>query len=179
MTEYELTNEWRNLCALRGTRGVLGSASAAQKAFLQAANKRSLGVQKLNTEPVLRDEYHWLLKVLPPIVEDKFDHSRKLETVEGKAQAIVKLINKHSGEIVELDSNLTEWTLQPVLPGVASGPPPEQFFCCPNGVPAGLRWGKRAGFGSERGQKLKVTDLLKIMVVLETCFPAQNGQAYL
>ena len=108
-------------------------------------------MQKLNTEAVLRDEYHWLLKVLPPIVENKFDHTAKLETVEGRAQAIVKLINKHSGEIVELDSNLTEWTLQPVLPGVASGPPPEQFFCCPNGVPAGLRWGKRAGFGSGAG----------------------------
>ena len=151
MTEYDLTNEPRNLCALRGTGGVPGSASKAQRAFLQAANKRSLGVQKLKTEAVLRDEYRRLLEVLPPIVENKFDHTAKLETVEGRAQAIVSLINKHSGEIVELDSNLTEWTLQPVLPGVASGPPPEQFFCCPNGVPAGLQWGKHAGFGAGAG----------------------------
>ena len=88
MAEYARTNEPRNLCALRGTRGVPDSASAAQQAFLQAANKRSLGVQKLRTEAVLRDEYRWLLKVLPPIVENKFDHTAKLETDEGRAQAV-------------------------------------------------------------------------------------------
>ena len=128
MTEYDLTKEPRNLCALRGTGGVPGSASKAQRAFLQAANKRSLGVLKLKTEAVLRDEYRWLLEVLPPIVENKFDHTAKLETDEGRAQAIVSLINKHAGEIVELDSNCTEWTLQPVLPGVASGPPPRAIL---------------------------------------------------
>ena len=156
-----------------------GSASNAQRAFLQAAHQRSLGVQKLKTDPALRDEYRWLLKDLPPIVETKFDHTAKLDTVEGRAQAIVSLINKHSGEIVELDSNCTEWTLQPVLPGVASGGTPEQFFCCPNGAPAGVRLGKRAGFGAGAGtEAVGYGPLEDYGSPRDKFFPAQHGQAY-
>ena len=147
MAEYDRSNEPRNLCALRGTPGVPGSASAAQVDFLKAANKRSLAVTKLKTDVVFRKEYRLLLEALAPIVADKLGHTDQLETEEGKAQAIVQLISKHSGEIVEVDSTRTEWVLLPVLPGSASKHLPEQWFCCHNGVPAGLCWGNQQNMG--------------------------------
>ena len=140
LAEFARTHVTRHLKALRGTPGVPGSASAAHEEFLAAAHKRSLGVIKLKKEKPFREDYFMLLEALPPIVEMKVG-PEQLETEKGKAQAIVQLISKHSGEIVEVDSTRTEWVLLPVLPGSASKQVPEQWFCCHNGVPAGLCWG--------------------------------------
>ena len=105
--------------------------------FLEAAHQRSLGVVNLKKDEALRKDYFMLLKALPPIVKEKVG-SEQLETELGRAKAIIGLVNKHSGEIVEVDSTRTEWVLLPVLPGSASKQFTEQWFCCHNGVPAGL-----------------------------------------
>ena len=60
----------------------------------------------------------------------------QLETEEGKAKAIGQLVNKHNGEIVELDTSRPDWTLQPVRPDFASAPLHEQWFCRANGAPS-------------------------------------------
>ena len=47
--------------------------------------------------------------------------------------ALTKLVNKHSGELVEVDVTRTGWKLVPTPPGSASDVWTEQWFCFPNG----------------------------------------------
>ena len=123
-----------NLGLLRGTCAP-GSARAAQADFLAQAHKRSLGVNELRRNETLRDAYSVLLQALPAIALEKVG-AAQLATLEGKAYAIGQLVNKHSGEIVELETNRPDWTLQPVRPDFASAPLHEQWFCRANGAPS-------------------------------------------
>ena len=107
LAEFSRTHATRHLEALRGTPGVPGSASATPEEFLAAAHKRSLGVVRLKEDESFRKDYFQLLKALPPIVKEKVG-TEQLETELGKAKAIIGLVNKHSGEIVEVDSTRTE-----------------------------------------------------------------------
>ena len=61
---------------------------------------------------------------LPAITIEKVG-SEQLATTDGRAFAIGQLINKHSGEIVELDQRCVSWTLERLAPGSASAPPSE------------------------------------------------------
>ena len=124
-----------NLSVLRGT-GAPGSARAAQADFLVRANKRSLAVLALRIDATLRDEYGVLLQALPAITLQKVGGAQ-LATPDGRAFAIGQLVNKHSGEIVDLDRRRTSWTLQLAAPGSASADLPEQWYCCANRATAG------------------------------------------
>ena len=61
-----------------------------------------------------------------------------LTEIKTFAQSVTKLINKYSGELVELDRNEVLWSLETVAPGSASTCHLEQWFCCPKGAKAGM-----------------------------------------
>ena len=39
----------------------------------------------------------------------------QLDTEEGRAKTIVQLVAKHAGEVADFDSNMTCWTLRPLV----------------------------------------------------------------
>ena len=47
----------------------------------------------------------------------------------GRAKAIVQLVTKHGGEVVELNKMETSWVLRPVAPSSASVEWSEQWYC--------------------------------------------------
>ena len=135
-TEYADTNEPRDLHVLWQALQVPKTDHKrfeVQVNFLEAAHQRSLGVVNLKKDEVLRKEYFMLLKALPPIVKEKVG-SEQLETELGRAKAIIGLVNKHSGEIVQLKKSHPDWTLE--WRDCASLPLHEQWFCRANGAPS-------------------------------------------
>ena len=125
-----LAREWaqRNSCPdlglLRDT-AEPGSASSAEVDFLADANKRSLQVLLLREDAAARDEYRVLLASFPDITITKVGQEQ-LEPPEGRAKALGQLVDKHSGEIVELDQHRMSWTMERVAPGSASAASSEQ-----------------------------------------------------
>ncbi len=132
---WEQSDPVRDLGILRGT-GAPGSASLAQADFLVKANKRSLGVLQLRNDAALRNEYRILLQVPPAITLPKVGEAQ-LATPERKAVVVGQLVDKHSGEIVELDRRRASWTLERVAPDSASADHSEQWYCCERRARAG------------------------------------------
>ena len=136
-----LARDWaqRNSCPdlglLRDT-AEPGSASSAKVDFLTAANTRSLQVLQLREDTAKRDEYRVLLASFPYITIMKVGQEQ-LETPEGRAKALGQLVDKHSGEIVELDQRQTRWTIEPVASGSARAASSEQWHCCEHRAEAG------------------------------------------
>ena len=80
-----------------------------------------------------RWRYRTLLEALPPIVREKVG-DEQLGTDEGRVKAIIGLVNKHSGEMVQLKKSHPDWTLE--WRDCASLPLHEQWFCRANGAPS-------------------------------------------
>jgi len=72
------------------------------KDFLRTMKQKSLKVADLRKEHHLREEYDTLLSRLPGTAIRKVGHEQ-LQTTEGHARALQQLVNKHSGELVELE----------------------------------------------------------------------------
>ena len=136
-----LASEWaqgesiRELGRLRGP-GEPGSASSPDQIFIDQAHTRSLGVLQLKTDASARHDYRTLLQSLPAITVAKVG-PEQLETPEGRARALGQLVDKHSGEIVELDQRRMSWTMERVAPGSASAASSEQWHCCEHRAEAG------------------------------------------
>ena len=101
----------------------------------------------------LREEYAVLLSQLPDNVYEKVS-SEKLQTVDGLCKAITQLVSLHSGEIVELSPQHTQWRLRWKGPGSASPDwESDQWYCCQDGFAVGDRaptrvrdqYGRRSG----------------------------------
>ena len=107
-----------------------------QKAFLERAHKRSLCVLNLHKDEALRHDYWPLLQDLPTITWEKLGGEQCM-TSKGKAIAIVHLVSKHGGEIVELDVRHCVWTLEPAQPGSASADYSDQWYCKQNKTTVG------------------------------------------
>ena len=139
--EFGRLEACRNLIQLpwpaRSTRG-------GSQEFLKAANKRSLRATQLQGSQAeaarLGAEFSKLLDDLPESCAVKFGEDT-LTTAGGRAQLVVGLVNKHSGELVELDRRCASWWLRVLAPGSASRtlPPREitQWFCRDASRPAG------------------------------------------
>ena len=110
--------------------------------FIERAHQRSLGVRRLRDDPSSRVGYIHppaLLSDFPTIAVGKL--GGQLGTEEGRAKAIVQLVAKHAGEVVDFDSKRTFWTLRlKTGPGAASsdsGPVHPQLFCVDGGGKVG------------------------------------------
>ena len=106
--------------------------------FIERAHQRSLGVRRLRDDPSSRVGYinpPALLSDFPTIAVGKL--GGQLGTEEGRAKAIVQLVAKHAGEVVDFDAKRTFWTLRlKTGPGAASsdsGPVHPQLFCVDGG----------------------------------------------
>ena len=87
----------------------------------------------------LQREYEEFTSALPDSTYVKMGEER-LQSADGRAQAITKLVSLHKGEVVELDPRRTTWRLRPKAPGSASADwQNEQWNCCENGEPVGAR----------------------------------------
>ena len=84
-------------------------------------HEHALGVTTLKEEgaTTLRNTYAKLFEAFPRSTLTKVGH-KQLTTDMGRATAIVQLVSKHSGEVVELDRFRSSWVLRPVSPGSAS-----------------------------------------------------------
>jgi len=108
--------------------------------FLRAMHSKALKVTELKQEgkDALYHEYLRLFSVLPSIVLEKVPEDQ-LRTPTGKALVLVQLVNKHSGELVELecDSDGTRggWHLcAGTHDQFGCG---EQWYCVAGGLEAG------------------------------------------
>ena len=106
--------------------------------FFHRAHQRSLGVVPLRDDPSSRVGYidaPALLSDFPDSTVGKV--AGQLDTEQGRAKAIVQLVNKHPGEVVDVDPNMTFWTLRLKSgPGAASSdsePVHPQLFCVDGG----------------------------------------------
>ena len=117
-------NELRSLCDESGSNNV------TPKDFVERAHKRGLQVTILKDadQEARRDEYAKLLERFPGSTERKVGGDQLL-TPEGRARAVVQLVSKHSGELVELDRSRAGWVLRPVVPGSASTMYSDQWLC--------------------------------------------------
>ena len=117
--------------------GAPGSASATPEGFVRQAHTRSLQVTTLKDpgQAARREEYAKLLERFPFTVAKKVG-DLQLTTPEGRAQAVAQLVNKHSGELVELDRSRAAWILRPVVPGSASTIDGDQWLCRADGKEA-------------------------------------------
>ena len=123
-----------------------GSASDFGKTFLSEAHKRSLWVTNLENKggssdtEGFRTEYSKLLEDIPETAAQKFGESY-LESPAARAHLLVGLVNKHSGELVELDRLRFGWALKGVAPGSASAAAESlvrsQWVCREGGEAAG------------------------------------------
>jgi hypothetical protein len=119
-----------------------GSASVDPHDFLQARHKENLQVTdlpKLGTQGAeLREQYCELLKRFPQTTILKVGEEQ-MRTDIGRAKAVVQLVSKHAGEIVEFDRTEMGWILHPLAPpGFASGTSVEwsqQWNCKEDGHP--------------------------------------------
>ena len=125
--------------ALRSTQNELKSLceDVTPADFVQQAHKRALQVTSLKDadQKARRGEYAKLLERFPGSTEKKVGGDQLL-TQEGRAQAVVQLVNKHSGELVELDRSRAGWILLPVVPGSASTMFSDQWRCREDGKEA-------------------------------------------
>ena len=104
-----------------------GSANALGKKFLSEAHSRGLWVTNLEDKGgtsgpqavFLRAVHSKLLEDIPETAAQKFGE-KFLTSPHGRAHLLVGLVNKHSGELVELDRNRFGWELREVAPGSAS-----------------------------------------------------------
>ena len=124
-------NELRSLCDESGSNNVTPTD------FVQRAHKRALQVTILKDadQEARRDEYAKLLERFPGSTERKVGGDQLL-TLEGRARAVVQLVSKHSGELVELDRNRAAWILRLVVPGSASTMYSDQWQCRGDGKEA-------------------------------------------
>ena len=120
-----------------GVCDIPGSVSEEQQ-FLHDAHKRSLAVTQFKDNDALFLEYSRLVEEFPDLTLSKFG-LESLGTNRGQVQAIVGLVNKHSGEIVELDPRIGMWVLLKSSEGFTSQNYSEQWFCSPNGAKADKR----------------------------------------
>jgi len=74
--------------------------------FLKIMNGKSLNVTQLKQEDQQsqREGYQVLLSKFPTITIEKVGHEQ-LQTIEGQAKTLTQLVNKHSGELVELEAD--------------------------------------------------------------------------
>ena len=112
-----------------------GSASVLPAAFLKARHEESLWVTKLKQETTegtaLRGQYHELFQQFPTSTVLK--RGEDMDTLLGMARAVVGLVAKHAGEMVEMDRMETRWLLYPVAPGLASVGWSSQWYCKADG----------------------------------------------
>ena len=117
--------------------GTPGSASVLPAAFLKARHEESLWVTKLKQETTegtaLRGQYHELFQQFPTSTVLK--RGEDMDTLLGMARAVVGLVAKHAGEMVEMDRMETRWILYPVAPGAASVGWSSQWNCKADGSP--------------------------------------------
>ena len=112
--------------------------------FLRRANERALWVTELQGEQkearMLRNKYTKLLGDLPECCALKFGEDT-LGSERGRAQLVLGLVKKRTGELVELDRMLSGWQLRAVAPGSASvallSGTVTQWLCREGGEPAG------------------------------------------
>ena len=90
--------------------------------FLLNTHAKALMVTDFRNQEkqALRDEYTTLFSHFPASTVAKVGNEQ-LSTSIGKATALIQLVNKHSGEVVEADVTRGGWSLQPSPPGSASG----------------------------------------------------------
>ena len=117
--------------------GTPGSASVHPAAFIKARHEESLWVTKLKHETfdgaALREQYHELFRRFPTSTVLK--RGEDMDTVLGQAKAVVGLVNKHAGEIVEMDRMKMRWILHFLAPGSASVEWSSQWNCNADGSP--------------------------------------------
>ena len=116
--------------------GSPGSASVSPAQFLVARHHESFKVMLLDQETAegaeLRRRYHKLLERFPDTIAPMVGEEQ-LQTEIGRAKAVVQLVNKHSGEIVEMDRTKMSWVLHALEPGSASVQWSEQWNCKEDG----------------------------------------------
>jgi len=85
---------------------VLCQGGVKAEDFLVTMNRKSLSVSDLRKkdQQSRRKEYRALLEKLPTIAIKKVEHEQ-LQTIVGHAQALQQLVNKHTGELVELEES--------------------------------------------------------------------------
>ena len=103
------------------------------QSFLMDARGKALKVTELKTNYRLLRQYDKLLTRLPSIVHEKLG-AQKLQTPQDFAKALVNLVDKHTGELVEVDPERSGWSLRECAPGSASATTwGEQWHCRESG----------------------------------------------
>ena len=151
--------------------GTPGFASATPAGFVKQAHQHSLQVTifKDPGQHARRQEYAKLLEQFPFSTANKFG-DLQLTTPEGRGQAVGQLVNKHSGEVVELDRMRASWVLLPVVPGSASAFDGDQWLCRADGKEADTRefeFGAPAPEGQPFNVALSMESELKRIAALE------------
>ena len=100
-----------------------GSPSGGTEEFLRHANDRALCVTMLQGQQVdareLQQQFDMLLADFPECCPRKFGEDT-LGSSCGRAQLVLGLVKKHTGELVELHRRSSGWQLRAVAPGSAS-----------------------------------------------------------
>ena len=126
-----------NLSNLQSLWDTPGSASVSPAEFVKQAHFRSLQVTTLKEpdQAARLEEYAKLLERFPDSTVNKVGGAQ-LNTLEGRAKAVVQLTTKHSGDMVDIDRTLGSWILRPVVPYSASTVAGEQWLRCEEGLEA-------------------------------------------
>ena len=118
--------------------GTPGSASVHPALFIKARHAENLRVTTFKLETpegaTLREQYRELFQRFPHSTVQKRGED-ELRTELGKARAVVGLVSKHAGEIVEMDRMKMRWILHPLAPGSASVEWSSQWNCKADGSP--------------------------------------------
>ena len=88
-----------------------GSDSGGGKEFLHEAHRRGLWVTEFPKYKQTRKDCGKLLEDFPTICVTKFGKDN-LQSGQGRGKMVVGLVNKHSGELVELDRSRPTWVLR-------------------------------------------------------------------
>ena len=93
-------------------------------------HRKSLRLTNLKSSPPLQQRYNTLLEALPDHTYEKFNITAET-SAQKKREAVVRLLNKHSGEVVETDRRLATWRLIEVKSGAPSSTSlcGSQFHC--------------------------------------------------
>ena len=102
----DLAELWRTECPSRNV-------------FLDRMHRKSLRLTTLKSSPPLQQRYNKLREALPDYAYEKFSITAG-STAEEILPAIIGLVKKHSGEIVEVNKQKAKWTLFQLKPGSAS-----------------------------------------------------------
>jgi len=122
----------RRVTTLRFLESITVDKHEEPQLFLLGAHTQALKITEFTKNDNLLNEYAALFKQLPSIAAAKLG-AKNLETDHGCAKALVKLVNKHSGELVEIDATRGGWSLRESAPGSASAAKWGEQWYCTNG----------------------------------------------